>query len=208
MLTAGCPRCRSPVSESAGEWVCDLHGPVPVLWRARAASYDAFAAHLERAGRFPTYLPWPLVAGWRVTDFGVVCDRFGPRATVTATAGTSELDGPIDVVVVTEEPGTGLGSRVAGLASSEPAGLEEGTPVARIRIDRTPVSLWPVSTSASDGEFDRTVLAGEAHGRWLWLVLRPASAVLLLRDGWTMRDAAGVGPALVETEFGGPAPVW
>ena len=68
--------------------------------------------------------------------------------------------------------------------------------------------LWAVSTSASDGELDRSVLAGEAGGRWLWIVLRPASALLLLRDDWILRDVSGVGPPLVEMPFGGPTPLW
>ena len=143
-----------------------------------------------------------------MTDFGVVLDGSRPRGTVVGTSGTSELDGPVDVLVVTEEPGTGLGGRVAGLASGEPEGVGEGPPEAKVRVDRTPVSLWSVATSAADGDFDRTVLVGEARGRWLWMVLHPASAVLLLRHAWILRDGADVGPALVETEFGGPAPVW
>lgn len=208
MLSAGCPRCQSPVTESAGEWSCPVHGPVPVLWRATTPSYDALVAHLERAGHFPTYLPWPMAAGWHVSDFGVVRDAVGPRATVTGTSGTSVLDGPVDVLVVTEEPGTGLGGRVARLVSSDPTGVGEGSPIAKVRVDAASVSLWQVSTSAADGEFDRMVLAGEAQGRWLWLVLRPASAVLLLRDEWILRDVAAAGPGLVEMEFGGPAPTW
>jgi hypothetical protein len=76
MLRAGCPRCTSPVTESAGEWSCPVHGPVPVLWRPRASSYAAFAEHLEQAERFPTYLPWPMGPGWHVSDFGVVRDAF------------------------------------------------------------------------------------------------------------------------------------
>ena len=48
----------------------------------------------------------------------------------------------------------------------------------------------------------------EADGRWLWLVLRPASAMLLLRDDWILRDVSSVGPPLVEMPFGGPRPVW
>ena len=51
-------------------------------------------------------------------------------------------------------------------------------------------------------------VVGEFAGRWLWIVLRPASAVLLLRDDWILRDVSGVGPPLVEMPFGGPRPVW
>ena len=49
MLRTGCPRCTAPVTESAGEWTCGVHGSVPVLWRAMTPSYDAFAEHLDRA---------------------------------------------------------------------------------------------------------------------------------------------------------------
>ena len=70
------------------------------------------------------------------------------------------------------------------------------------------MSLWAVSTATSDDRFDRSVFVGEANGRWLWLVLRPASAMLLLRDDWILRDASQSGPHLVELPFGGPAPAW
>jgi hypothetical protein len=70
------------------------------------------------------------------------------------------------------------------------------------------VPLWAVSTSTSDLELDRAVFAGEAAGRWLWVVLRPASAMLLLHDEWILRDVSGIGPPLVELTFGGPQPAW
>ena len=211
MLRPGCPHCAGIVLEvpgGDGQWACPDHGPVPVLWRTDGATYDDFADHLERAGRFPTYVPWPMASGWQVSDFGVVVDRSGARATITGCSGASDLDGPVDVLVVTEEPGTGLGARVARLDGDDPAGVGDGPAVTRVRVDPGSVPLWPVSTSAVDEEFDRTVLAGETAGRWLWVVLRPASAMLLMRDEWILRDAAGVGPTLVEMEFGGPLPPW
>ncbi len=78
----------------------------------------------------------------------------------------------------------------------------------RIRIGSQSVPLWAVSTSSSVVELDRSVFAGEAGGRWLWVVLRPASAMLLLRDDWILRDVSDVGPPLVELPFGGPRPSW
>jgi hypothetical protein len=78
----------------------------------------------------------------------------------------------------------------------------------RVRIGSQSVPLWAVSTSAADPELDRSVVAGEAGGRWLWVVLRPASAILLLRDEWILRDVSGVGPPLVEMSFGGTRPAW
>ncbi|MGL5824235.1 MAG: DUF6758 family protein [Nocardioides sp.] len=49
---------------------------------------------------------------------------------------------------------------------------------------------------------------GEAEGRWLWLIFRPASAMLLLHNGWLLHDVSEVGPTLVDAAFGGPPPTW
>ena len=215
--TVECPRCPAPVAEVGdGSWSCPEHGVVVPLWRPKEASYDSFVAHLRRAKSFPTYLPWPLGPGWSVSDFAVVSQGAGgPRATMTCVSGSSQLDGPVDVIVISEEPGTGFGARVAGLTEAD-GGLRldpgqevgEGPPPVRVRVEQHPVGLWPVSVSTSPGEWDRSVLAGEAGGRWLWLVLRPASAILLLRDDWILRDVSATGPQLVALPFGGAAPSW
>ncbi|MGA8255334.1 MAG: DUF6758 family protein [Nocardioides sp.] len=209
-LSVGCPRCPAPVAEVSSAWVCVEHGEIEPLWRPSEVTYTAFGEHLRRSRSLPTYLPWPLSPGWSVTDFAVVGgDPDRARATMTCCSGTSALDGPVDVIVVTEEAGTGLGSRIAGTEHEDPgAEVGQGSPSVRVRIDHQVVPLWPVSTSASDTEWDRSVVAGEAQGRWLWMVLRPASAILLLRDDWILRDTSRSGPHLVELPFGGPAPAW
>ena len=209
-LTAGCVRCSAPVVETDGEWSCPEHGATEPLWRTAEASYHAFAEHLRLADGFPTYVPWPMGPAWTVSDFAVVAAGPGrATAAMTCTSGTSELDGPVDVLVVTEEAGTGLGARCAGTPHLD-AGHEiaDRAPSARVRIGSQPVSLWAVSTSGYDGELDRSVLAGEAAGRWLWIVLRPASALLLLRDDWILRDLSTAGPELVDLPFGGHRPGW
>lgn len=222
-LVADCPRCPIPVAQTGADrgWACPEHGPVTPLWRPvrcgdpddpaspQAATYDDFLEHLRHGGSFPTYLPWPLSPGWRITDFGVVADRDGAVATTTCCSGTSELDGHVDVLVVVEEPGTGLGSRLAGISRDDPGtDLSGASPAVRVRIASSTVPLWPVSTSGVDGEWDRSVMVGEAHGRWLWLAMRPASALLLLRDDWILRDVSGLGPPLVELPFGVPRRPW
>ena len=62
------------------------------------------------------------------------------------------------------------------------------------------------------GEFANSFILAKlkilTDGRWLWIVLRPASAILLLRDEWILRDVSGIGPPLVEMPFGGPSPPW
>ena len=203
MLQASCVRCSGPVP-------CPDHGGTAPLWRPEEPTYEAFAEHLAATRQFPTYLPWPMGPGWSVTDFAAVGDGAErARATLTCVSGTSELDGPVDVLVVAEEPGTGLGGRCAGTRYDDPgAEIALRVPTARVRIGSQQVSLWDVSTSTADGEFDRSVLAGEAAGRWLWIVLRPAAALLMLRDDWILRDVSHVGPELVEVPFGGPRPTW
>jgi len=209
-LSVGCPRCPIPVLEADGAWWCPEHGAVPPLRRPSVSSYDGFVEHLSAAGSFPTYLPWPLSPGWRVTDFGVVgADPERAVATVACCAGVSELDGTVDVTVVSEEPGTGLGARCAGTPGADPGPeVGDGPATVHVRIGGHEVAMWAVSMSATDQNFDRTVLVGEADGRWLWLVLRPASAILLLRADWILRDVSGIGPPLVELPFGGPPPSW
>jgi hypothetical protein len=146
--------------------------------------------------------------GWTVSDFAVVGER-EPRATLTCSSGTSPLDGPVDVFVLSEESGTGLGSRCAVTPHLDPGPeIGVGPPAVWVRISTQSVPLWAVSTASDVSELDRSVVAGEAGGRWLWVVLRPASAMLLLRDEWILRDVSGMGPALVEIPFGGPRPTW
>lgn len=209
-LQVGCPRCAAPVTRTPEGWVCVEHGVTVPLWRPGTATYEDLGEHLRLAAGFPTYLPWPMSPGWRVTDFAVVAEEDGRVcATLTCCSGTSALDGPVDVLVVSEETGTGLGARVAGLQRPDPGpDLGQGPPSVKVRLERQAVGLWPVSTAGEESEWDRSVVAGEAEGRWLWLVLRPASAVLLLRDDWILRDVGAAGPSLVEMPFGGPGPSW
>jgi len=209
-LAAGCPRCSSPVTGDEHGWRCLDHGPITPLWRPAVADYETFAEHLQRALAMPTLLPWPLSPGWTVTDYGVVAPRRGPaKATFITCAGSSDLDGVVELSVVAEEPGVGLGARCAGIVRTDPgADIGDGPPLAKVRIGGHPISMWPVLTSDTDGSFDRSVFAGEAHGRWLWLVLRPASAALLLKDEWILCDIAELGPELIDLPFGGSPPAW
>lgn len=209
-LIARCPRCREELEDAVTGGGCPVHGVQPPLWLPGEPTYDELAEHLRVAGSFPTYLPWPMGPGWSVTEFGVVADVAArPMATLTCCSGATGPDGPVDVFVVTEEVGVGLGARCAGLLHDDPgAEVGAGPPPVRVRLEGKTVPLWPVSTSRSDHEFDRSVFAGEAQGRWLWIVLRPASAMLLLRDDWILRDVSVMGPPLIEMPFGGPRPTW
>jgi hypothetical protein len=198
------------VTKEGDEWRCLDHGAITPLWRPPNASYETFTDHLTRCSTIPTLLPWPLSPGWSITDFGCVASPGrSARASLASCSGVSDLDGPVEVSVVSEEPGVGLGARCAGVDRTDPGTeIGEGPPHAKIRIDGHPIALWSVSTSDSDRAFDRSVFAGEAQGRWLWMVLRPASAALLLSDEWILSDLAVLGPELVELPFGGNPPPW
>ncbi len=202
-LEPGCPRCASTVTGTESAWLCATHGTIVPLWRATDPDYDAFAEHLVLSRPLPSWLPWPLPDGWQVTDFGTVgLEGRTPQAAYVTCSGPSELDGAVELTVITEEPGVGLAARCGGVRHTDP-GHEagEGTPPARIRVDGATVPMWLVSTDGP-ATLDRAVLAGEARGRWLWLVLRPASAALSLHEIGALQDVSALGPQLVTMPFG------
>lgn len=188
------------------------------LWRPDEPDYESFAEVLARVGAAPTYLPWPMSPGWRIADFGCVAppeESHDPGtsglATITTVVGTSDLDGDVEVTVVSEDPGVGLGARCAGARSLD-AGDQVGVgpPSVRVHAGGRHVPLWDVDTEgdAEDDPLASVAFTGEADGRWLWLVLRPASAALLLHDEWLLADVTGFGPEALEMPFGGPRRQW
>lgn len=206
-LEASCPRCTAPLDDGEEGSTCPVHGVVEPLWRPEKVDYESFAEVVGRARGLPIYLPWPLSPGWSIADVGCVAGT-GPRASATTTVGVSDLDGEVEFNVVTEDPGVGLGGRVAGSRRTDPGDqIGTGLPAVRVRVDGRTVPMWVVDVD-SDDFLTSSVFAGEADGRWLWLVLRPASAALLLQDEWLLADVAGFGPNALEMPFGGPRPSW
>ncbi len=229
-LAASCPRCTSPVTGEGADFACTLHGPITPLWRPAEVDYDSFAELVSRIDDIPTYLPWPMSPGWSIGEFGCVGAEGRPvRATVTTTVGVSDLDGEVEVTVVSEDPGTGLGARCAGATYDDPGPqISNGPPAIHVRAGGRTVPMWLVedlaeatspreptetpapetSGTADAGLLARAVFAGESDGRWLWLVIRPASAALLLHDDWLLADVTGFGPEALEMPFGGRRPSW
>ncbi len=143
--------------------------------------------HVTRAG-FPTWLPWPLPTSWSVSGVGRVGDQ-RTVATVLACSGPDPLGLPGDLVVVAEEPGTGLGAGYAGLQTSDPGHEVFARPSdAKVVVGGHPTALWHVV-----GPEDRETYVGEASGCWLWLVGWPglATAAVLL-EATTLVDAADI----------------
>lgn len=142
--------------------------------------------HLTGAPGCPTWLPWPVPSSWSVSGVGHVGDRRA-AATVLACSGPDPLGRPGDLVVVAEEPGTGLGAGFAGIDGDDPGADMLARPSdAKVLVAGHPAPLWHVQ-----GPDDRETYVGEAGGRWLWLVGWPglATAAVLL-EATTLVDAA------------------
>jgi hypothetical protein len=147
--------------------------------------------------------------GWTIADFGCVVDQGRALATVTTTVGSSDLDGPVEVTIVAEDPGVGLGARCAEARYDDPGHqVGHGPHAIRVRAGGRSVPLWAVDVPEDADPLVRSVFAGEAEGRWLWIIIRPAAAALLLRDEWLLADVTGFGPEALEMPFGGRRPEW
>lgn len=179
------------------------------MWRPDQVDYASFGELVGLAADLPTYLPWPMSPGWTIADFGCVASPDRAFASVTTTVGMSDLDGPVQVTVVSEDPGIGLGARCAGTVHDDP-GIQvgDGQPAVRVHAAGRSVPLWAVDAGAEEDPLSKAIFAGEASGRWLWLVIRPAPAALLLRDEWLLADVTGFGPQALDMPFGGERPVW
>jgi len=208
-----CPRCGGPVrgpNLSASVWRCLTCGPVPPMHLPPHIGAEVLDSVIERVGegpdRAPLWCPWPLPRGWTVTGTGWVGDPAGDVvATAVTCTGPSPLHaGPADMVLIAEEPGVGLGNRLAGLHGSDPSvviGLPAG-PVApvRVRASGRDTPMWTVGDTP-----DRVSYVGEARGRWLYVVALPADAGYLLSEPVSLHDLCdGVPPELV---YGAPSMV-
>jgi hypothetical protein len=203
-----CPRCSSALDQRDDGYHCARDGPVPPLWKPAEVGYEAFAEAVKQVDPVPLYLPWPLSPGWTVADFGLVRDVGAALAAFSTTIGTSDVDGTVELTLVAEDPGVGLGARVAGVLGVDPGQQAgQGPPAMQLRAAGRSVPMWHVAVEDSE-LFAKAVFAGEAEGRWLWLVIRPASAALLLPEGWLLQDMTELGPEALDLPFGGPRPRW
>lgn len=196
-----CPRCRGPLippSAWSSAWICRVHGEVAPLSAPRRPSREALEAVRSRA-RVPVWVPWPLPPGWLVTGFAEAGDeRSGTLAVAVALSGPSPMGGPADLVIVAEEPGIGLGSSYAGLPGPDPGdGFGVSAPNAKVGIDGHPVSMWAVGTDSA------AAYAGEALANWLWAVLWPDTAGLLMLEGLNLRDLRETD---LDLPYGAPCP--
>lgn len=186
MMSATCPRCDDPLRAPglmSSSWECDRHGAVQPLRRWARVTPDVLTRAAGRAA-VPLWSPLPLLPGWTVTGLALAGDeRGGARATVLALSGPSPLGGPADLLLVAEEPAIGLGARLAGCDGVDPGDVATGPPDAKVEAAGHPTALWRCQSAP-----DRVAFVGEASGVWLYALLWPPAAELVLLEHVVLHD--------------------
>jgi hypothetical protein len=199
-----CPRCggglRAPGLWSSA-WQCNTHGtvhPYSVVPRPGAEAVQ----HVLGRAKVPVWVPHPAPTGWIISGFACAGDeRQGARAVATSLTGPAPLGGGAEMLLISEEPGVGLGARHAGLAGPDPgAGLGVGPPDAKVDASGHPTALWSLPTTQ-----DCAAFVGEAKGLWLWALVWPAAAGVLLYDSLGLIDLRD-GYVEAELAFGSLSP--
>jgi hypothetical protein len=198
-----CPRCdcalRGPTLWS-NAWHCEHHGNVDPLRPSLSPSRSGLLS-LLRTTHVPVWLPWPLPPGWLVTGFaGAGDERTGTQGCAVALSGPNPCGGPGEMMLISEGPRVGLGARFAGLDGPDPGErLTAGPPAAAVQYGHRELPLWHVEAP------NRAAFAGEVMGTWMWLVLWPDTAGLMMVDPLQVTDLREPGLHL-DVPFGAPSP--
>ncbi len=183
----------------SSDWECGGHGAVAPYLPVLRASGESVRQLSGRAA-VPVWSPLPLLPGWTLAGLGSAGDeRHGARATAVAFGGPSPLGGPADLVIVAEEPGTGLGARLAGTDGLDAGTFVQGAPDAKVLAAGHPTPLWRVASAE-----DRVAFVGEALGVWLWAVLWPPAAELVLLEHVELHDLRHEAHAALDLPVGAP----
>lgn len=165
----------------------------------------ASAERIRQLGQhssIPLWMPWPLPRGWVVGAAVQSGDEAaGIQAIGVVVSGPNPLGGAGDLLVVAEEQGVGLGAGLAGLPGPDAGSAVDGEPRASVSIQGRLVPLWWV-----DAHPDRAVYVGQWDGRWLWVVLHPASAGALLLEDLALFDLRDLGHEIDLLPYGTPPP--
>jgi hypothetical protein len=163
---------------------------------------DDVLAQVARDARVPLWCPVPLLPAWVLTGVAIAGDeRSGTRASAVALAGPAPLGGTADLVLVAEEPGIGLGARVAGLDHVDPGeALAGGAPQEKVVAAGHPAALWQAGSAP-----DRRAFVGEALGVWLWVVVWPPEADLVLLEDLELHDLREEDSAVLGLPVGAPS---
>ncbi|MCW2723365.1 MAG: putative phosphotransacetylase [Frankiales bacterium] len=182
-------------------WECERHGAVHPFHVVARPGTEPLRQAAAQSG-VPLWSPLPLLAGWSITGLGAVGDGRGKaKASVLALSGPSPLGGPADLLLVAEEPGVGLGGRYTGLSMLDPGSATDVPPEAKVEAAGHPTALWRCPSSE-----DRVAFFGEAMAVWLWAVLWPAAAELVLVEHMVLHDLRHGAHQLIDLPFGAPTP--
>lgn len=96
----------------------------------------------------------------------------------------------------------GLGAGLAGTDDVDPGPQLQGPPHAHMEVCGHPVALWSVASPD-----DRAVFAGASHGLWLWAILRPQSAGVLIYEDLAVADLRDLGREAELLPYGA-LPTW
>ena len=202
MTPATCPRCDAtlrPPGLMSSAWECERHGPVQPLRRWPRVTPELLGQAAAKSA-VPVWSPLPLLPGWTVTGLAAAGDeRGGSRATAVALSGPSPLGGPADMLLVAEEPGIGLGARYAGVEDIDPGDRLAGAPDDKVEAAGHLTPLWRCA-----GAEDRVAFVGEALGVWLWAVLWPPAAELVLLEHVELHDLRHASHTGLELPVGAP----
>jgi hypothetical protein len=198
-----CPRCDSVVREPSiwsSAYHCAQHGDVQPLRSGFSPSREGLDG-VRRGAQVPVWVPWPLPQGWLVTGFAAAGDeRTGTRGCSVALSGPNPMGGPAEMMLISEEPGVGLGARFAGLDGPDPgAKFTESQPAGAVEVANHEFPLWHVDAHGC------AAFAGEVAGNWLWLVMWPDTAGMLMAEPLGLRDLRDPGQEM-DLPFGAPSP--
>lgn len=187
-----CPRCGSDLLTPTlmhENYECPRHGAVTPLHPPLLPGPESLG-RLAADSDVPFWLPWPLPASWLFAGLQLVGGGRQPiEGVVIGLTGHGMTEGPSDVVIVAERPGTGLGARWAGAAEPDPdlTMTRPSTTKAKAAGWQTP--LWNLEAPG------RAAFVGQAGGCWLWLVAWPDTAWPVLDENLKLidlRDGNGV----------------
>jgi hypothetical protein len=188
-----CPRCAGPLAGDLpldAPALCPDHGAVDALHPPLPAASLAQVAALARV---PVWVPDPAPFGWGLTGVrSAGRESRGWTAVVVGLSGPHPLGGDADLLLIAEEPGVGVGCRYAGLSGPDPGGPFRGPADAEVSVPPHNARLWACTGTLPD----RVAYVGEAAGLWLWMVVVPAAADLVLLDLLRLSDARQVTPDL------------
>ena len=181
-----CVRCGGPVGTSGADggasWSCPTHGTVEPLHAPLPAEHH----HLwdvASSSAVPVWMPVPLPQGWTASGVRRTGGTGQARAVAVSFQGPGVASRVAELVIVSEEPGVGLGAAYAGIDGTDPG--PEITSLPRdtsLHAGRFPTSLWSLPVS------DRSAYVGEAYGCWLWIITWPVTEWMVVHDALSLHD--------------------